>query len=248
MIPIKTREDIEKMARGGRILAMILDGLEKLVKCGVTTKSLDDAAVRLMDAHGVRSAFKGYRGYPGHICVSLNEEVVHGIPGTRRLAEGDIVSVDAGIEYENFFTDMARTFPVGEVEDVKTRLIEAARGSLEAGIAAVKAGEKLVCVSRAVQQYVESRGFSVVRDFVGHGIGRALHEEPQIPNYVARDEGPVLKDGMVLAIEPMINAGSHEVKILRDGWTAVTCDRQPSAHYEHTVAIVDGAARVLTKV
>jgi methionyl aminopeptidase len=173
---------------------------------------------------------------------------VHGIPGTRRLQEGDIVSIDTGIEVEDFFTDMARTVPVGDVSDVKRRLVEVARGSLEAGIAAVRAGDKLVHVSRAIQQFVESRGFSVVRDFVGHGIGRALHEEPQIPNYVGRDEGPVLKDGMVLAIEPMINAGTHEVKVLRDGWTAVTCDHQPSAHYEHTVAIVDGAARVLTKV
>lgn len=247
MIPIKTRDDIEKMARGGHILTQVLDGLEKLVAPGVTTRALDEAALRLMDAHGVRSAFKGYRGYPGQICVSVNEEVVHGIPGSRRLAEGDIVSIDAGIEYENFFTDMARTFPVGVIEDVRRRLIETARGSLDAGIRAVRAGDKLVRVSGAIQQYVESHGFSVVKDFVGHGIGRALHEEPQIPNYVGRDEGPVLKDGMVLAIEPMINIGSHEVKVLKDGWTAVTCDRQPSAHYEHTVAIVNGAARVLTQ-
>ncbi len=247
MIPIKTRDEIDKMARGGRILALILDGLGKLVAPGVATRELDEAALRLMDAHGVRSAFKGYRGYPGQICVSLNEEVVHGIPGPRRLKEGDIVSIDAGIAYEDFFTDMARTFPVGNIDDAARNLIQVTQESLEKGIRAIRAGQKLVCVSRAIQEYVEARGFSVVRDFVGHGIGRALHEEPQIPNYVSRDEGPVLKDGMVLAIEPMINAGSHEVKVLKDGWTAVTCDRKPSAHFEHTVAIVDGVAKILTK-
>ena len=247
MIPIRTCQEIDKMREAGYILAGIMDVLEKLVKPNLATQELDRAALAAMTEKKVKSAFKGYHGYPANICVSVNEEVVHGIPGKRRLAEGDIVSIDIGIELDGFYSDMAKTFAVGKISEQKQRLIDAARASLECSIEKMKPGNRLFDVSNAVQSYVEQRGFSVVRDFVGHGIGRELHEEPQIPNYGTVGKGSVLKDGMVFAIEPMINAGSWEVEILQDGWTAVTVDRKASAHFEHTVAISNGATIVLTK-
>ncbi len=247
MIPIKTCQEIDKMYKAGQILAEIMDVLEKRVRPNVLTQELDRVAFELISEKNVRSAFKGYRGYPANICVSVNEEVVHGIPGKRKLLDGDIVSIDIGIELDGFYSDMAKTFSVGKISPEKQELIDITRVSLEQAIEKVKAGNKLSDVSSAVQVYVEQYGFSVVRDFVGHGIGKELHEEPQIPNYGVPGKGPVLKDGMVLAIEPMINAGSWEVEILEDGWTAVTKDRRPSVHFEHTVAIRRGLPVVLTK-
>jgi len=247
MIPIKACQEIDKMQRGGQILAKIMAELAAMVLAGVTTKELDEKAGDLIRSSGATSAFKGYHGYPADTCISVNEEVVHGIPGRRRLREGDIVSIDIGIKHDGFFLDMAQTFPVGRIDTMRRRLIETAKGALEEAIKVFQRGNRLIDVSRAVQVYVEARGFSVVRDFVGHGIGRALHEEPQIPNYVTKDESPLLETGMVFAIEPMINAGSWEGKVLSDGWTAVTKDKQPSAHFEHTVALTDKGPFVLTR-
>ncbi|MBI5873289.1 MAG: type I methionyl aminopeptidase [Candidatus Omnitrophica bacterium] len=247
MIPIKTCQEIDKMRKAGRILAQIMDQLEKAVRPGRSTQELDEAAAAAIAQAGVHSAFKGYHGYPANICVSVNDEVVHGIPGRRPLVEGDIVSIDIGIEMAGYFVDMAKTFAVGKISAQKQKLLEVTRESLEKAIQLMKAGNKLSDVSCAVQDYVEGRGFSVVRDFVGHGIGKELHEEPQVPNFGTPGSGPVLKEGMVLCIEPMINSGTWEVEILQDGWTAVTADKKPSAHFEHTVAICNGVPVVLTQ-
>ncbi|MDD5019500.1 MAG: type I methionyl aminopeptidase [Candidatus Omnitrophica bacterium] len=247
MIPIKTCHDIDKMRKGGRVLAKIMAELSGMVSPGLTTAELDCKTEGLIRSFGVRSAFQGYRGYPAHICVSVNEEVVHGIPGPRRLREGDIVSIDIGIENSGYFLDMAETFPVGRIDTKRRKLIETAKAALEEAIKVFRVGNRLLDISRSVQAYVEARGFSVVRDFVGHGIGRELHEEPQIPNYVTKEDSPVLQAGMVFAIEPMINAGTWEVKVLQDGWTAVTKDKEPSAHFEHTVALTKEGPVVLTR-
>jgi methionyl aminopeptidase len=235
------------MRESGRILAQIMDVLERMVAPGVWTRDFDERAVQEMKQRGVRSAFKGYQGYPGNICVSVNEEVVHGIPCKKKILAGDIVSIDIGIEHDGHCVDMAKTFAVGLVDETKQKLMAATKESLDEAIKALKAGKNLSCIARAIQPYVESRGFSVVRDFVGHGIGRSLHEEPQIPNFISKDDGPKLLDGMVLAIEPMVNAGVPDVVLCDDGWTAVTKDKKPSAHFEHTVALVDGSAIVLTR-
>lgn len=247
MIPIKTAADLEKMSHAGLALARIMEELSFLTRPGIATGELDKAAAQLMVRLGVKSAFKGYRGYPANICVSVNEEVVHGIPGVRRFGEGDIVSIDLGIESGGFFVDMAKTFPVGSISREKMRLLEITEGALGEAVALLKPGLRLSDVSCAIQRYVEARGFSVVRDFVGHGIGRGLHEEPQIPNFGPPGEGPVLEAGMVLALEPMVNAGRWEIDILEDGWTAVTRDRKPSAHFEHTVAIGAAGVKILTR-
>ncbi len=248
MIPIKTCQEIDKMRRSGHILAKIMADLETMIKPGLATIDLDSAAVFIMSQLEVRPAFKGYKGYPGNICVSVNEEVVHGIPGKRKLAAGDIVSIDIGIELDGFFTDMAKTFAVGEIAPQKKKLIEVTRASLSEAIKAFRSEGRLSDISYCVQRYVESFGFSVVRDFVGHGIGRQLHEEPQIPNFVSQEKEstPALKEGMVFAIEPMINMGTYEVKVLKDGWTAVTKDKKPSAHFEHTVALSKDGPEILT--
>lgn len=248
MIPIKTRSEIDKMRKAGRILAGLMEELARMVGPGIATIDLEKASVAAMSKAGVRSAFKGYRGYPANICVSVNEEVVHGIPSSRRLKEGDIVSIDIGIEADGFFVDMANTFAVGKIGKKEQGLIDVTRASLDEAIRMLKPGNCLSDVSGVVQQYVESRGFSVVRDFVGHGIGRMLHEDPPVPNFKTSGTSPALKDGMVLAIEPMINSGSWQVEVLKDGWTAVTKDRLPSAHFEHTVAIWDGGPLILTEV
>ena len=247
MIPIKTSQEIEKIRIGGHILSLILDELEDMVKPGEATIGLDEAAEAAMHKFKVISAFKGYRGYPANICVSVNEEVVHGIPGQRRLRDGDIASIDMGIKFDGFFLDMAKTFAVSKIDAARQRLLDAASGSLEEAIKQLKVGHRLSEASCSVQRFVEEKGFSVVRDFVGHGIGRQLHEEPQIPNFKTSESGPLLENGMVLAIEPMINMGTWEVEVLQDGWTAVTKDKKPSAHFEHTIAIWDGAPQVLTQ-
>jgi methionyl aminopeptidase len=196
----------------------------------------------------VASAFLGYRGYPAHICASVNEQIVHGIPGERVLKQGDILSLDVGITYGDYFSDSAVTVPVGTVSHQARKLIDVTKASLAEGIRNMRAGAHLSDISNAVQQYVEKNGFSVVRQFVGHGIGKAMHEEPEIPNFGRPHQGPVLKPGMVLAIEPMVNTGTWECEILEDGWTAVTIDGKFSAHFEHTVALTNNGAEILTKV
>jgi methionyl aminopeptidase len=247
MIPIKTAEEIQTMARAGRILAAIMDELAAVVRPGAKTVDFEIASQSAIRRANVKSAFKGYHGYPASVCVSVNEEVVHGIPGSRKIQSGDIVSLDIGIECQGFFVDMARTFPVGAIEKDVQRLIDATRESLDVAVRHIRPGAALNDICGSIQDYVEQKGFSVVREFVGHGIGRALHEEPQIPNYRLTAPMPVLSEGMVLAVEPMVNMGGWEIQILKDGWTAVTKDRKPSAHFEHTIAVVRDGARVLTQ-
>lgn len=247
MIPLRSKREIDQMRDAGAILARVMNELAAMVGPGVETKDLDKTAEDVIRKNKARSAFKGYHGFPANICVSINEVVVHGIPGDRQLLEGDIVGIDIGLEKGGYFADMARTFAIGRVDTLKQKLMETAQASLSQAIGAFQAGNHMNDISRAVQHYAEARGFSVVRDFVGHGIGRELHEEPQIPNFVTKDEGPLLKTGMVFAIEPMINAGSWEVKVLEDGWTAVTRDKKPSAHFEHTVALTDQGPLILTQ-
>jgi len=217
------------------------------IKPGISTEWLDQKAERLiLKAHG-RPAFKGYRGYPKTICASLNEQVVHGIPSPSVvLREGDIISIDIGIVYRGYVGDTAATYPVGEISEEKRRLIQVTRESLCKGIKQARVGKRLSDISHAVQAHVEKHGFSVVRDFVGHGIGQQMHEEPQIPNFGRPNQGPRLETGMVLAIEPMVNAGTYEVKVLDDRWTAVTKDGRPSAHFEHSIAVTNGEADILS--
>jgi methionyl aminopeptidase len=246
MIIYKSDREIATLAEAGRIAGAILEAVCRRVAPGVTTAELEREACRLMDEYGVTSAFKGYRGYPGSICASVNEEVVHGIPGPRKLVEGDVISLDVGIRHEGFFGDTARTVPVGEVDELKRRLLEVGARCLEAAVAEVDQGKRLGDVSYAVQSTAEAAGFSVVREFVGHGIGRELHEEPKVPNYGRRGTGPPLGRGMVFAIEPMVNAGTFEVRVLDDNWTAVTADGLPSVHFEHTVAVTRNGREVLT--
>jgi methionyl aminopeptidase len=247
MISIKTPAEIEKMVLSGRVVGEILHSLKARVRPGITTRELDQAAYRLCLERKVKPAFKGYHGYPFSLCVSVNEEVVHGFPSDRKLAEGDIVSLDFGVHRDGYFSDAALTIPVGAVSPQAEKLIRVTREALFAGLAEAKAGNRLGDISAAVQERVEAGGFSVVRHFVGHGIGRALHEDPQIPNFGEPGRGPLLKPGMVLAVEPMVNAGGYEVEILSDGWTAVTKDRSLSAHFEHTVAVSENGCRILSQ-
>ncbi len=246
MIIIKSPEEIARMRASGRVAARIRDELARKISPGLTTAEVDQYAQELIAKAGGRSAFFGYRGYPGHICISVNDEVVHGIPGPRRIQVGDIVSLDVGVVYEGFVGDTARTVMVGVTNPEVIRLVRVAEAALEAAIQKAVAGGRLGDISNAVETMVTAAGFSVVRDFVGHGIGRSMHEEPQIPNYGPAGRGPKLKTGMTLAIEPMVNMGVAEVEILRDGWTVLTKDRKPSAHVEHTVAVMDGRAEILT--
>ncbi len=248
-IMLKSRQEIEKMRRSGQAVRQILDMLRSLVKPGVTTMDLEVAAARMIEEMGAVPAFKGYHGYPCVLCTSVNSEVVHGIPSRSRvLREGDIVSVDCGVLLDGYFGDSAVTFAVGErVQNKARKLLEVTEASLEKAIQEVKVGATLGDIGAAVQQHVEAVGFNVVRDFVGHGIGREMHEEPQIPNYGQRGRGTVLKAGMVLAIEPMVNTGAADVKVLEDGWTAVTVDGSLSAHFEHTVAVTEDGPQVLTR-
>ena len=246
MIIYKSDREIAKLGEAGRIAATIRDAICAQVAPGVTTEDLEREACRLMEEYGVVSAFKGYRGYPGFICASVNEEIVHGIPGPRELVEGDIVSLDVGIRHEGFIGDTARTVPVGDVDELKRRLLEVGERCLEAAIAAVTQGGRLGDVSHAVQSTAEAAGFSVVRDFVGHGVGRDMHEEPKVPNYGRPGTGPPLGRGIVIAIEPMVNAGTYETRVLDNNWTAVTADGLPSVHFEHTVAVTRDGREVLT--
>ena len=236
------------MRQAGRIVAELLEHLAALVRPGLKTKALDDAAREQLKRAGAAPAFLGYRGYPATVCVSVNEEVVHGIPGERRIREGDLVSIDAGCIVEGLYADAATTVPVGEVSPEARRLTETTRRALEAGIAQAVAGRRLSDISHAVQEVVEREGFGVVREFVGHGIGHALHEDPPIPNFGPPNVGPKLQAGMVLAIEPMVTLGKPEVQVLADGWTAVTKDRSLAAHFEHSVAVTEWGPDVLTRV
>lgn len=235
------------MARAGRIVGEILASLKDLVKVGISTKEIEQFADRRIRALGGRPAFKGYRGYPSSICTSVNEQVVHGIPSSRRLKEGDIISVDLGVFLDGFFGDGAVTLPVGTIDRDTGNLLKVTEEALYKGIEQAVEGNRLYDISSAIQRQVEDNGFSVVKLFVGHGIGRELHEEPQVPNYGIQGHGPRLRQGMTLAIEPMVNAGTHEVRILDDGWTAVTTDGKKSAHFEHTVLITSGEPEILTK-
>lgn len=218
------------------------------VRPGITTAEIDKKAEEYIMSHGAVSGFKGYRGFPATACISIDEEVVHGIPGSRVLMEGQIVSIDIGCIINGYYGDCAATFPVGDISDEKKKLLEVTRRSLETGIAQVKAGHKLGRVSSAIQECVESEGFSVVREMVGHGIGKNLHEDPQVPHYGPANAGPVLKKGMVIAIEPMVNIGDFKVSHKPDGWTIITADGSSSAHFEHTVAVTDNGADILTLI
>lgn len=246
MIAIRSEKEIELIRLSGRILAGALRLAESRVAAGVVTGDLDEEIAAFIRAQGGKPAFKGYNGYPANTCISIDSQVVHGIPGKRAMQEGEIVSVDIGVLLNGYYSDAARTFKVGAVDRTKERLMQVTRESLEKGIAAAVDGNRLSDIGHAVQSHVEAAGFSVVRDLVGHGIGQAMHEEPQIPNYGTPGQGPRLKEGMVLAIEPMVNAGSWQVRTLDDRWTVVTADGKPSAHYEHTVAVRKGAAEILT--
>ncbi len=246
MIPIKSVQDLQAMCEAGRIIAGIVNRLRESVKPGITTRQINDLAGRYIEEQGVTSAFKGYRGYPEDICISINEEIVHGIPKDRKLIEGDIVSIDVGVKYKGYFSDMAVTVGAGKISSQAKKLIDVTRKSLVEGIKQAKANNYLSDISYAIQQYVENNGFSVVRQYVGHGIGRQLHEEPEIPNFGRPNQGDILKPGMVLAIEPMVNMGKFDCRVLSDGWTAVTADGLPSAHFEHTVAVTEKEAEILT--
>lgn len=246
MIIIKSPREIEHLKRSNLIVAEVFATLKKAVRPGITTKELDQITEKIILSRGALPAFKGYRGFPASLCVSINDEVVHGIPGQRRLKEGDLVSLDVGVNLNGYFGDGAITLPVGEVDPEARRLLEVTEKALYIGIEKAEIGNRLSDISSAIQVWVESHGFSVVRDFVGHGIGRDLHEEPQIPNFGSPHQGPRLEKGMVFALEPMVNEGTYEVKILSDGWTVVTADGKRSAHFEHTIAITDGKAEILS--
>lgn len=245
---LKSREEIEIMRRTNLIVAEVLHVLKANVGAGVTTLDLERIAEEELKKTDARPAFKGYRGYPWCLCTSVNNEVVHGMPSKRALNDGDIVSIDFGVLSDGFYGDSAITVPVGSVSPDAARLVKVTEESLEKAIEAAVAGNRLLDISASVQRYVESHGFSVVREFVGHGIGRELHEAPQVPNFGLPGRGIRLKAGMVLAIEPMINMGGPDVKILDDGWTAVTADGSLSAHFEHTVAITDDGPYVLSRL
>lgn len=248
MIYIKSRQEIETMREAGRIVAETHELLKEAIKPGVTTKELDELAEAYIRKHGATPAFKGYGGFPASICTSINHEVVHGIPGLKTLEDGDIISIDIGSIYKGYYGDAARTHGVGQISDQAQKLIDVTRQSFYEGIKYAYEGNRLSDISHAIQTYVEKEGFSVVRNYVGHGIGTKMHEEPQIPNYGAPGKGPRLQAGMVLAIEPMINTGTYEVKVLSDGWTVITLDGKYSAHYEHTVAITQGEPEILTMI
>lgn len=246
MIILKSRAEIGLMREAGRVVAEILQLLRERIVPGVTTKELDCFSEKECKKRKVRPAFKGYGGFPFTICSSPNEKVVHGFADEKPLQEGDILSVDFGVVRNGFYGDAAITVPVGLINDEKERLIRVTQKSLDLGIAAAVVGGRLSDISNAIQVYVENEGFSVVREFVGHGIGRQLHESPQVPNFGLPGQGPQLLPGMTLAIEPMINVGSPGIKILKDGWTAVTADAKPSAHFEHTIAVTENGPEILT--
>jgi methionyl aminopeptidase len=248
MIPIKSDQDIRIMREGGKLLARILADVIKRIKPGVSTQELNDYAHELMQDAGADPVFLGYHGYTGVLCASVNEEVVHGIPNPRAiLRDGDIIGIDIGIRYRGLCTDMARTVAVGSVAAPARKLIKSTREALDSGIKMIRPGARVGDISSAIQQYAETRGYSLVRTLYGHGVGRELHEEPTIPNYGSPMTGPELKSGMTLAIEPMVNIGQYAVETLSDGWTVVTADGQLSAHFEDTVLVTDNGHEILTR-
>lgn len=245
---IKSDRELELMRAAGEIVAETFEKLKEVIKPGITTKELDRIAHRFIRDNKGIPAFLGYSGYPASICTSVNEEVVHGIPGRRMLKDGDIVGIDIGAIYEGYYGDAARTFEVGNVSEKAKRLIEITKNSFFRGITMAVEGKRLQDISHAIQTYVESNGYSVVRDLVGHGIGKNMHEEPQVPNFGEAGKGPRLKSGLTIAIEPMVNEGKYHVKTLSDGWTVVTVDGSLSAHYENTIAITAGEPEILTMI
>ncbi|WP_349409140.1 type I methionyl aminopeptidase [Pseudalkalibacillus sp. SCS-8] len=247
MIISKTPREIEIMREAGKIVALTHKELQKHIKPGVTTKELDAIAEEFIRKHDAIPSFKGYNGFTGSICASVNEELVHGIPGKKVLKDGDIISIDIGAKYNGYHGDSAWTYGVGEISDENQHLLEVTEQSLYKGLAEAKPGERLTNISHAIQSYVEAEGFSVVREYVGHGVGQNLHEDPQIPHFGPPGKGPRLKPGMVLAIEPMVNAGSRYVRTLADNWTVVTQDGKNCAHFEHTIAILEDGYEILTK-
>jgi methionyl aminopeptidase len=246
MIPLKSKEELEMMRKSGEILARIMRKIKEFVSEGISTIEIDQLAEELIKKENAKPAFKGYKGFPATICTSINEQVVHGIPGERRLKEGDIISLDLGLNYQDYFSDIAVTLAVGKISSKARKLIETTKNALSEGIKHARIDNHLSDISYSIQSYVEKNGFSVVRQFVGHGIGKSLHEEPEIPNFGRANKGTLLRAGMVLAIEPMVNQGSWECEVLDDGWTAVTKDGLLSAHFEHTIAITDNGPEILT--
>jgi len=248
MIILKSDRELAYLRDAGKIVAKTLDEIRKAVCPGITTMELDRVAEKFIKSCGAIPAFKGYHGFSGNICASVNEQVVHGIPGSRKLKNGDTISIDVGAVINGYYGDAAITVPVGEIDPEVQRLLDVTEQSLYKGIEKAIAGNRLGDVSHAIQEYSEAYGYGVVRDFVGHGIGRSMHEDPQIPNYGLPGRGPRLKPGMTLAIEPMINMGTYEVRTLNDGWTVVTADGSRSAHFEHTIAITLDGPEILTKL
>lgn len=248
MSVLKSEQEVEAMKKAGRLVALAHQAIREAVKPGVSSRDLDEIAERVITEGGGKPAFKGYHGFPATICASVNEEVVHGIPNRRKLEEGDIISVDIGAIVDGYYGDSAWTYPVGRVAPEVAKLLEVTEASLYAGIAGARAGARLAAISGGVEDVVNAHGFGIVRDFVGHGIGRNLHESPQIPNYRTGDEGPVLHEGEALAIEPMVNIGTHKVKTKKNGWTVVTEDGSWSAHFEHTIIVQNGDPLITTRL
>ncbi|MED1954797.1 type I methionyl aminopeptidase [Brevibacillus centrosporus] len=248
MIILKSKSELEVMREAGRIVALTHQELAKAIKPGVTTKQLDEIAETFIRSMGAIPSFKGYGGFPGSICASVNEELVHGIPGKRMLQEGDIISLDIGAQFEGYHGDSAWTYPVGTVSVENQNLLRVTEESLFKGLEKAVPGARLSDISHAIQIHAEAAGFTLVREYVGHGIGQNLHEDPQVPNYGPPDRGPRLKPGMVLAIEPMVNAGERYVRTLEDNWTVVTVDRKTCAHFEHTIAITEDGHEIFTRL
>jgi methionyl aminopeptidase len=244
---LKTKAELEGMRQAGKVVAALLRLMEQEVRPGVTTQQLDAVAEKFIRSQGATPAFKGYHGFPASICASVNEEVVHGIPGQKILQEGDIVGIDVGAIVDGYYADAARTFPVGKVDPESQKLIEVTREAMKQGIAKAVEGNRISDISHAVQQYAEKHGYGVVRKYTGHGIGKNLHEEPQVPNFGKPNQGMKLVEGMALAIEPMLNAGSYEVDELSDGWTVVTRDRKRSAHFEQSIVVGKKKPEILTE-
>jgi methionyl aminopeptidase len=248
MIINKTPREIEIMREAGRIVALTHQELKHHIQPGITTLELDAIAEKFIRKHDALPSFKGYNGFTGSVCASVNEELVHGIPGSRVLKEGDVISLDIGAQYNGYHGDSAWTYPVGQIDEETQKLLDVTEKSLYLGLEEAKPGERLSNISHAIQTFVESKGFSIVREYVGHGIGQDLHEDPQIPHYGPPNKGPRLRPGMVLCVEPMVNAGSRYVKTLSDNWTVVTVDGKMCAHFEHTVAITETGFEILTRI
>ncbi|CAM3559935.1 MULTISPECIES: type I methionyl aminopeptidase [Brevibacillus] len=247
MIILKSKAELEVMREAGRIVALTHQELAKAIKPGVTTKQLDEIAETFIRSMGAIPSFKGYGGFPGSICTSVNEELVHGIPGKRTLQEGDIISLDIGAQFQGFHGDSAWTYPVGTISPENQMLLRVTEESLFKGLEQARSGARLSDISHAIQVHAEAAGFTLVREYVGHGIGQNLHEDPQVPNYGPPNRGPRLKPGMVLAVEPMVNAGERYVRTLEDNWTVVTVDRKNCAHFEHTIAITEDGYEIFTR-